>query len=209
MCLRAGQARSKWKGRILAWVTIRTMLIQMISLVLQVAVGMVAGACLLRLYMQWHRIPLAAKSGNPVGPFIFALTNWMVLPLRRILPPLGRLDTASAIAAYAVVLAKTGLMAWVVMGGVGAVVLWAALLELLGLCLSGLFGLVLVHVVLSWVRTDSPMADWVDRMVLPLLWPLRRILPTLGGIDLSPLALLLIIQLCEVALRHLQYSGGF
>jgi YggT family protein len=72
-----------------------------------------------------------------------------------------------------------------------------------------LFGLVLVHVVLSWVRTDSPMADWVDRMVLPLLWPLRRILPTLGGIDLSPLALLLIIQLCEVALRHLQYSGGF
>jgi YggT family protein len=45
--------------------------------------------------------------------------------------------------------------------------------------------------------------------VLPLLWPLRRILPTLGGIDLSPLVLLLLIQLCEVVLRHLQYSGGF
>jgi YggT family protein len=67
----------------------------------------------------------------------------------------------------------------------------------------------LVLVVLSWVRTDSAMADWVDRMVLPLLGPLRRILPTLGGIDLSPLVVLLLIQLCEVALRHLRYSGGF
>jgi len=186
------------------------MLIQMASLILQVIVGMLAGTCLLRLYMQWHRIPLAAKAGNPLGPFIFALTNWLVLPLRRILPALGRLDTASALAAYLVVLGKIGLMILLGMGG-GEwwMIMWVAFLDLLGLCLAGLFGLVLVHVVLSWVRTDSPMADWVDRMVLPLLWPLRRILPTLGGIDLSPLVLLLLIQLCEVVLRHLQYSGGF
>jgi YggT family protein len=196
--------------KIVAWVTIHAMLIQMASLILQVIVGMLAGTCLLRLYMQWHRIPLAAKAGNPLGPFIFALTNWLVLPLRRILPALGRLDTASAVAAYLVVLGKIGLMILLGMGG-GEwwMIMWVAFLDLLGLCLSGLFGLVLVHVVLSWVRTDSPMADWVDRMVLPLLWPLRRILPTLGGIDLSPLVLLLLIQLCEVVLRHLQYSGGF
>jgi YggT family protein len=196
--------------KIVAWVTIHAMLIQMASLILQVIVGMLAGTCLLRLYMQWHRIPLAAKAGNPLGPFIFALTNWLVLPLRRILPALGRLDTASALAAYLVVLGKIGLMILLGMGG-GEwwMIMWVAFLDLLGLCLSGLFGLVLVHVVLSWVRTDSPMADWVDRMVLPLLWPLRRILPTLGGIDLSPLVLLLLIQLCEVVLRHLQYSGGF
>ena len=196
--------------KIVAWVTIHAMLIQMASLILQVIVGMLAGTCLLRLYMQWHRIPLAAKAGNPLGPFIFALTNWLVLPLRRILPALGRLDTASALAAYLVVLGKIGLMILLGMGG-GEwwMIMWVAFLDLLGLCLSGLFGLVLVHVVLSWVRTDSPMADWVDRMVLPLLWPLRRILPALGGIDLSPLVLLLLIQLCEVVLRHLQYSGGF
>ena len=196
--------------KIVAWVTIHAMLIQMASLILQVIVGLLAGTCLLRLYMQWHRIPLAAKAGNPLGPFIFALTNWLVLPLRRILPALGRLDTASAVAAYLVVLGKIGLMILLGMGG-GEwwMIMWVAFLDLLGLCLSGLFGLVLVHVVLSWVRTDSPMADWVDRMVLPLLWPLRRILPTLGGIDLSPLVLLLLIQLCEVVLRHLQYSGGF
>ena len=196
--------------KIVAWVTIHAMLIQMASLILQVIVGMLAGTCLLRLYMQWHRIPLAAKAGNPLGPFIFALTNWLVLPLRRILPALGRLDTASAVAAYLVVLGKIGLMILLGMGG-GEwwMIMWVAFLDLLGLCLSGLFGLVLVHVVLSWVRTDSPMADWVDRMVLPLLWPLRRILPTLGGIDLSPLVLLLLIQLCAVVLRHLQYSGGF
>lgn len=181
----------------------------MLSLVLQLVTSMVGGACLMRLYMQWHRIPLAARAGNPLGPFIFALTNWLVLPLRRAMPALGRLDSASLAAAYLVVLAKIGLMVWLGMGGgLWWMVLWVAFLDLLALCLSGLFGLVLVHVVLSWVRTDSALADWVDRMVLPLLWPLRRILPPLGGIDLSPLVLLLLIQLCEVALRHLRYSGG-
>ena len=194
----------------MAWVTIHAMWMEMLSLVLQLVTGLVGGACLMRLYMQWHRIPLAARAGNPLGPFIFALTNWLVLPLRRVMPSIGRLDTASLVAAYLVVLAKIGLMIWLGMGGgLWWMVLWVAFLDLLALCLSGVFGLVLVHVVLSWVRTDSAMADWVDRMVLPLLWPLRRILPTLGGIDLSPLVLLLLIQLCEVALRHLRYSGGF
>jgi YggT family protein len=176
------------KARILAWVTIHAMLIQMLSLVLQVVVGMVAGAALLRLYMQWHRIPLAAKAGNPVGPFIFALTNWMVLPLRRIVPPLGRLDTASAIAAYAVVWPKTVLMAWWRMGG--GPTLWCRglpWLEVLALCLSGLFGLVLVHVgVVVGAHRSRPWPTGLNRMAAAVA--IARILPTLGGIDLSPLA---------------------
>ena len=68
------------------------MLYQIISLVLDVAVGLVCGTCLLRLYMQQQRIPMSARAGNPLGPFIFALTDWLVLPLRRLvlalsLPP--------------------------------------------------------------------------------------------------------------------------
>ena len=89
----------------------------MLSLVLQLVTGLVGGACLMRLYMQWHRIPLAARAGNPLGPFIFALTNWLVLPLRRVMPSIGRLDTASLVAAYLVVLAKIGLMVWLGTGG--------------------------------------------------------------------------------------------
>ena len=117
----------------MAWVTIHAMWMEMLSLVLQLVTGLVGGACLMRLYMQWHRIPLAARAGNPLGPFIFALTNWLVLPLRRVMPSIGRLDTASLVAAYLVVLAKIGLMVWLGMGGgLWWMVLWGGLFGFVG-----------------------------------------------------------------------------
>ena len=82
------------------------MLYQIISLLLEVATGVLAGACLLRLYMQYQRIPMSARSGNPLGRFVFALTDWLVLPLRRVLPALGRWDLASLVAAYLLELAQ-------------------------------------------------------------------------------------------------------
>jgi YggT family protein len=69
------------------------MLIQIASLVLDVVVGVLAGACLLRLYMQLQTIPFS----NPIGRFVFAVTDWLVLPLRRVLPAVGRWDTASLV----------------------------------------------------------------------------------------------------------------
>lgn len=62
--------------------TSRAMLYQIPSFLLDVIVGLLGGACLLRLYMQYHRVPF----GNPLGRFIFAITDWIVLPLRRLLP---------------------------------------------------------------------------------------------------------------------------
>ena len=82
------------------------MLFHIFSLLVHALAGLVAGTCLLRLYMQWQRINLSLRSGNPLAPFIFALTNWLVMPLRRVVPALGRLDTASLLAAGLVVAAK-------------------------------------------------------------------------------------------------------
>ena len=82
------------------------MLLQIFSLILHFVVGLVAGTCLLRMYMHWQRISLSRSSGNPLGPLVFALTNWIVLPVRRFVPAFGRFDTASGVAAYAVLLAK-------------------------------------------------------------------------------------------------------
>ena len=62
------------------------MLYQITSFLLDIVVGLFAGACLLRLYMQLQRVPF----GNPVGRFVFAVTDWLVLPLRRVLPAVGR-----------------------------------------------------------------------------------------------------------------------
>ena len=80
---------------------------QILSFLLDVATGLLGGACLLRLYMQRQRVPF----GNPVGRFVFALTDWIVLPLRKVLPPVARWDTASVVAAYLVELVQYAILA--------------------------------------------------------------------------------------------------
>ncbi|MFN0000270.1 MAG: YggT family protein [Burkholderiaceae bacterium] len=184
------------------------MLAQIFNLLLQVGVGLVCSACLLRLYMQYHRVGLSARSGNPFGPFIFALSDWLVLPLRRIVAPVGRWDSASLVAAYLLELVKVVLL-WLLAGAHGAAAQMplAALFGLAGMALSALSGLVIVFALLSWVHAHSPMADIVDRLVSPLLAPIRRFIPLVGGVDLSPLALLVLLQIASIILQGLHFGA--
>src|SRR5512147_948608 len=87
------------------------MVYQIVSFLLDVVIGLLGGACLLRLYMQYQRVPF----GNPVGRFVFALTDWLVLPLRRILPAMGRWDTASMVGVFLIELAQFSLL-WLMSG---------------------------------------------------------------------------------------------
>jgi YggT family protein len=156
------------------------------------------------MYMHLLRINLSARAGNPLAPFVFAITNWMVLPLRRSVPAIGRIDTASLLAAYAVVLAKFVLLGLVM----GAIPDWLDLLvmsglELLKLSVSSLVWLVLIYAMLSWVRAGSDVGYALGQLVEPMLRPLRRVVPQVGGIDLSPLALLVLLQVLEIVLHHL------
>ncbi len=183
------------------------MLIQIFTLLLQVAVGLVAGACLLRLYMQYQRVALSARSGNPLGPFIFALTDWLVLPLRRVIAPIGRWDSASLIGAFLLELVEYTLL-WLLAGahgGPGPIPI-LALFGLVRLVLSGASGLVIVYAVLSWVQTGSPMVAVVERLVAPLLKPIRKVVPLAGGVDLSPLVLLVLLQVAAIVVQSVQAS---
>jgi len=177
------------------------MLYQITSLLLHIAAGLVAGMCLLRLYLQYQRISMAPRAGNPLGPFIFALTDWLVLPLRRLIPPVGRWDIASLVAAGLVELALYGFL-WLLGGlhGSPALVPMQAALGLVRLVLSGATGLLIVYVVLSWVQSGSPMAGLIDRVVAPWLRPIRRVVPLVGGIDLSPLLLLVLLQVAGIVM---------
>lgn len=180
------------------------MFYQIAALLLQVAFGLVAGICLLRLYMQYQRIAMSARSGNPLGPFIFALTDWLILPLRKVIPPLGHLDMASLVGAFVVLLVQYFLL-WLLAGGQGglATIPVLALFGLARLALTGLSGLVIVYAVLSWVQADSVLAGMVARLVAPMLQPIRRVLPLVGGIDLSPLVLLVLLQVAGIVLESL------
>ncbi len=184
------------------------MLYKIVALLLEVISGLLTSACLLRLYMQHQRIPLSVRSGNPLGRFIFALTDWIVLPLRRVLPAWGALDTSSLVSAFLIQLAYFGLL-WS-LNGFGVAPLSIPVLALLGLVrlsLSGLTGLVLIYAVLSWVQVQSPMADLLERLVTPVLAPIRRWIPLVGGVDLSPLALLVLLQILTLVLGDVQYAA--
>jgi YggT family protein len=177
---------------------------EIISFLLDVAAGLLGGACLLRLYMQHQRIPF----GNPVGRFVFALSDWIVLPLRKILPAMGRLDTASLVAAYLLELAQFALL-WLFFGGAGALPLLpiAAVFGLVRLVISGLTGLVIVYAIMSWVQADSPIVDVIDRLCAPLLRPWRKLVPLVGGFDLSPLVFLVVLQVAAIVLAYLQSAA--
>jgi YggT family protein len=175
---------------------------QILSFLLDVVAGLLGGACLLRLYMQRQKVPF----GNPIGRFVFALTDWIVLPLRRVLPPVARWDTASLLAAYLIELVQY-LILWAVIGFALESVFLLALVGLVRLILSALTALVLVYAILSWVQSDSLMTDLIDRLVAPLLRPFRRVIPLVGGIDLSPLALLVLLQVLSMVLTALVGRG--
>jgi YggT family protein len=186
------------------------MLLQIFSLILHFAVGLVAGTCLLRMYMHLQRINLSRSGGNPLAPFVFAVTNWLVLPVRRFVPAIGHLDTASLVAAYAVLLAKHSLL-WLMAGATAhsLTLLTNAGFELLSVMLSGLMWLVIGYALMSWFNTASDARYVLAQLVEPLLRPLRRVLPHIGGVDLSPIALMLVLQIAEIVLRHVQMQLTF
>ena len=179
------------------------MLYQIASFLLDVVGGLLTGACLLRLYMQWQRVPFS----NPVGALVFALTDWLVMPLRRVIPPTGRWDVSSLAAAVLLQLAQYVLL--ILLLGAGAAWAWLPWMALFGLArvvVSGLMGLLIVYAVMSWVQARSPLSAVIARLCEPVLRPFRRVIPLMGGIDLSPLVVLVLLQVVMIVLGHLQAS---
>lgn len=176
---------------------------QMVSLVLDVLAGLVAGTCLLRLAMQAQRISFH----QPLGRFVFAMTDWIVMPLRKVIPPLSRWDVSSLVAAWLIKTLQYVLL-WVLMGMQGPWILLplVSLVGLLQLVISALSALVFIYAFMSWVQPHSPFLHTADRLVQPWLDPVRRVVPLVGGVDLAPLVLILLLQLVGMLLAGWQAS---
>jgi len=178
------------------------MLTHIFSLLIEVLASVVAAAALLRLYLQFHFIPLSIKSGNPFAPFLFATTNWLVIPLRKVFPSWGRFDSASFVAAFLVMVVKcAALGALGVLSNEPLALVLDCIYAMLSLILSCLSSLTIAYALLSWIQRDSPVFDLMSRMILPLLAPIRRRLPAVGGLDISVFALLILLQIAEIVLR--------
>ena len=179
------------------------MLLDIVSLLLDVICGLFSGACLLRLYMQMQRIPFA----NPVGQLVFVLTDWLVIPLRKVLPSVGRWDLSCLIGAFLGQLVQYLILALLM--GFLSMIAFAPLEAIFGMvrvALSGMMMLILVSVVLSWVQGNSPIGGALNRLCEPVLRPVRRFVPIMGGIDFSPLVAMVILQVLLIVLKHLRIT---
>lgn len=154
-------------------------------------------ACLLRAWMNTRRIRMTQQP----GPFVMALTNWLVGPLRRVLPrhlaqhdmDMGSLLAAAVLSLLyaAVVLALVGGLS-AVMGLLGIPLV--AVKMLLRSAIQLIMVLAFVYAILSWVQPQAPVMHLMGRLVEPLLAPIRRVVPLIGGVDLSVLVLILLMQ---------------
>jgi YggT family protein len=157
---------------------------------------------MLRVLLQWAR----ADFRNPLAQAVVKITNPLVLPLRRVLPPVGKVDTASLVAVVLVAIVEVAIVA-ALNGSYGVLNPYAwmklAFLEVVRTALSAYFYAILVYALLSMVAPGgySPMQSLLASLCEPVLRPFRKIIPPIAGIDLSPLWALIAIQALLILLR--------
>jgi YggT family protein len=162
-------------------------------------------ALLLRAWMQAVRMP----PYNPVSNAVFHATNWLVLPLRHLVHTKRGLDWASVIAALIASIVYVLLMmlvAGVDPRGLAAVLLIVAVLTVVKWALNLIIWLTILMALLSWLNPRSPAMPILYQLTAPFLNPLRRFVPQLGGIDLSPILLFVIVQILLMIVTRVAVS---
>jgi len=183
---------------------------QALVFVLEVFFGLFVYGFLLRFLMQTMRAPFR----NPAGSAVIALTDWAVKPLRRIIPGSKGYDWASLVAAYLTEVLQVATLLLIfsgftaITGNAVLFVLATAAIMLLKAALWIVIVVVVVQAILSWAAPDGPLSGMLNAMTFPFLRPLRRLIPPLGGtLDLTPLILIVLIQLVlMVPVRWLEQS---
>ncbi|MDP2809380.1 MAG: YggT family protein [Rhodocyclaceae bacterium] len=181
---------------------------QILTLVVGSLVDLFCLVLLVRFVLQWAR----ASFRNPVGHFVIAVTDWAVRPVRKVVPGLFGLDLASLLLAWlgqfawlALAVALAGAMDAASPAAIGALAL-AAVVEVARLALYLAMGVVIVAALLSWINPHAPLAPLFNALARPLLRPFQRLIPPIGGVDLSPLALLLLLQVLLIVLGSLRFG---
>lgn len=182
------------------------MALSLFSLFIGSICDFLAAAFLARFIMQWRRIPF----GNPVGRFVVALTDWAVLPARKFIPGLFGLDIPSLTLAWVVqtlfwsiVIGASGIHGGATGGGfISAMIVGMIEVMRTGMYLGML--VIIISAVLSWVSPYAPIAPLLRQLADPMLRPFQRFIPPVGGVDLSPLAALLVLQAILLILDRLK-----
>lgn len=173
-------------------------------LVIEVVFGLYILTVLLRFLFQIVR----ADFYNPISQFLVALTNPLLKPLRRVIPGLFGIDVASLVLLLTLKCLELFLITWLIGHAPELLpLLLAAVVSLVRLTINVYFYAVLLRVILSWFMPygmrHNPAGDLLASLTEPLMRPARRLIPAVGGLDLSPIVVLVGLQLMQLALAHL------
>jgi len=175
---------------------------------LQTLLNLALLAMLLRFLLQVVR----ADFYNPLSQFLARITNPVVLPLRRVIPSVGGLDLSTLL--LALLLQIAAIVALLALNGMGPpgilrLFVWS-LLGIAGLVVNIYFFALLAMIILSWVAPGSrhPALLLLFQLTEPVMAPVRRLLPDMGGIDFSPILLFILINVIQIALGHMAAAAG-
>lgn len=149
---------------------------------------------LLRIWMQWSR----SDFYNPLSQFVVKITQPIVGPLRRILPSLGPIDSTSLLLAFILTTIKYPLLLLIQVGAISLspMNLLVGLISLIKSAGYLVFWVIIIRSIMSWVSQGrSPIEYLLHQLTEPLMAPLRRIIPVMGGIDFSAMAVILILYM--------------
>ncbi len=175
---------------------------------LQTVLSLYLVAMLLRFLLQLVR----ADFYNPISQFLVKITNPVLLPLRRIIPGFGGLDIAALV--IALVLQMLAIAVLMLLNGltppnIVTLFIWGVL-GVVGLLVNIYFFALLATIILSWVAPGSshPALYLLHQITEPVMAPVRQILPAMGGLDFSPILVFILINIVQIALRHMSASVG-
>jgi len=181
---------------------------EIFAYLVQTALSLYLLVMLLRFLFHFAR----ADFYNPISQFVVRATNPLVRPTRRLFPAFGRFDSASL--ALAVLLQALGIVTLLLLHGVGLVgptlILAWSVIGVLGLLVNIYFFALLAMIIISWVAPTSrhPALLLLWQITEPVMAPVRRILPPMGGLDFSPILVFILINVLQIALRHMAAGVG-
>lgn len=165
-------------------------------------------AMLLRFLLQVVR----ADFYNPICQFLVKITNPLVIPMRRVVPAVAGLDLSSLLLAFLLQMACIAALVLIKLGGLPplGILLAGGALGLLGLLVNIYFFAILAMIILSWVAAGSrhPAIYLLYQITEPVMTPFRKALPSMGGLDFSPILVFILINIIQIALRHMAAAAN-
>ena len=165
------------------------MLTNIFGLIVDTAASLMAAILLLRFWAQAVRV----RPPDSIARFIFKASNWLVLPLRRVLPG-GAYDWASLIGTMLTAVIAVVAAVWMTPYFTAIFLLLLSIQQFINWIIYGFMGLLVLEVIFSWINPHAPLAPFIGALNEPLLRPLRKVVPPLGGIDLSVLIALILLR---------------